>query len=83
MSNRERVSSRSCLRVLLVEDDPPTLELLSQFLGRFYSVIACSSGETAIQALYTNDSIKLIVTDLRMPGVNGFDIVSAGEKIPH
>jgi len=75
MSSCERVSSRSSVRVLLVEDDPPTLELLSQFLGRFYSVIACSSGERALQALYINDSINVIVTDLRMPGVNGFDIL--------
>jgi CheY-like chemotaxis protein len=71
----ERFSRRSRARVLLVEDDEPTLELLSQFLGRFYTVIASSSGERAIQALYTNDRIDLIVTDLRMPGVNGFDIL--------
>ncbi len=75
MSSCERVSSRSDVKVLLVEDDHPTLELLSQFLGRFYSVIACSSGESALQALYTSDGIKVIVTDLRMPGVNGFDIL--------
>jgi CheY-like chemotaxis protein len=65
---------------LLVEDDPPTLELLSQFLGRFYSVIACSSGERALQALYINDSINVIVTDLRMPGVNGFDILRCSNE---
>ncbi len=75
MSNCERVSLRSGVKVLLVEDDAPTLELLSQFLGRFYCVIACSSGERALQALYTNDGINVIVTDLRMPGVNGFDIL--------
>lgn len=71
----ERVSYRSNVKVLLVEDDEPTLELLSQFLGRFYSIIACSSGERALQALYTNERIDVIVTDLRMPGVNGFDIL--------
>jgi len=71
----ERFAKCSGVRVLLVEDDGPTLELLSHFLGRFYAVIACSSGERALQALYTNDRIDLIVTDLRMPGVNGFDIL--------
>lgn len=76
----EHVSSRSGVKVLLVEDDEPTLELLSQFLGRFYSIIACSSGERALQALYTNDRIDLIVTDLRMPGVNGFDILRCAHE---
>ena len=75
MSICERFSNRSSAKVLLVEDDEPTLEVLSQFLGHFYSVIACSSGERALQALYTNDSIDVIVTDLRMPGINGFDIL--------
>lgn len=75
MSVCERVSGRSGINVLLVEDDEPTLELLSQFLGRFYSIIACSTGERALHALYTHDSINVIVTDLRMPGVNGLDIL--------
>lgn len=75
MSVCEHVSGRSAVTVLLVEDDESTLELLSQFLGRFYSIIACSSGERAVQALYTRNDINVIVTDLRMPGVNGFDIL--------
>lgn len=75
MTTCERSSSRSAIKVLLVEDDSSTMELLSRFLGRFYCIIACSSGERAIQSLYTDDGIDVIVTDLRMPGVNGFDIL--------
>lgn len=75
MAGCERLAFRSDARVLLVEDDEPTLELLSLFLGRFYSVTACSSGERALHALYTNEDITVIVTDLRMPGVNGYDVL--------
>lgn len=80
MSICERFSNRSGVKVLLVEDDDPTLELLSQFLSRFYTIIACSTGERAMQALYTNDRIDVIVTDLRMPGVNGFDILRCANE---
>ena len=66
---------RSDIRILLVEDDEPTLELLSLFLGRLYSITACSSGESAVHALCTDDDITVIVTDLRMPGVNGYDVL--------
>lgn len=75
MDGCERVSTRSGTKILLVEDDEPTLELLSLFLGRFYTVTACLSGERALHALYTNEDITVIVTDLRMPGVNGYDIL--------
>lgn len=75
MADREQVSPRSGVKILLVEDDEPTLELLSLFLGRFYFITACSSGESALKALYKNGDIDLLVTDLRMPGVNGFDIL--------
>ncbi len=75
MSGDELSSSRSAIKILLVEDDEPTLELLSLFLGRFYSIVSCSSGERALNALYTISGIDLIVTDLRMPGLNGFDIL--------
>ena len=66
---------RSDIRILLVEDDEPTLELLSLFLGRLYSITAFSSGESAVHALCTDDDITVIVTDLRMPGVNGYDVL--------
>lgn len=62
-------------RLLLVEDDEPTLELLSLFLGRLYPVTACSDGEGAIQSLCADGNITVIVTDLHMPGVNGFDVL--------
>jgi CheY-like chemotaxis protein len=75
MSADASSASRSAIKILLVEDDEPTLELLSLFLARFYSIVSCSSGERALNALYTISGIDLIVTDLRMPAVNGFLIL--------
>jgi CheY-like chemotaxis protein len=70
-----RPSVRTAGKILLVEDDEPTLELLSLFLRKYYSLIACSSGESALDAFSSNDDIALVVTDLRMPGLNGFDVI--------
>ena len=75
MAGCEGVAPRSGVKILLVEDDEATLELLSLFLGRHYSITACSSGERALHALCADDDITVIVTDLRMPGVNGYDIL--------
>ena len=69
--------TRSARRILLVEDDTATLEVLSQFLGKFYLVSACSSGERALELLYLHEDIKVLVTDLRMPGVSGYILIRA------
>ncbi|HQS18704.1 response regulator [Reyranella sp.] len=75
MIGRGRRSRHSGTQILLVEDDRPTLEILSLHLGRFYTIVACIRGETALEALRSNRYISVIVTDLRMPGVNGYDIL--------
>ncbi|OYY33922.1 MAG: hypothetical protein B7Y08_28960 [Rhodospirillales bacterium 24-66-33] len=75
MPSPERVSLRPGGKILLVEDDLPTLEVLSLFLERFYPLIACSSGESALHVLDTNPDVDLILTDLRMPGVSGCDVL--------
>jgi len=80
MDSCEQVAPRSGVKILLVEDDEPTLELLSLFFRRFYSIVACSSGESALQALYMNQDVALIVTDLRMPGLNGYDILRCASE---
>jgi len=80
MPHYKRFPPRSDIKLLLIEDDEPTLELLSLFLGRFYSIITCSSGESALHAFYANADIDLIVTDLRMPGVNGFDVLRCASE---
>jgi|GEM_PF-1076658 len=71
----KRVTPRSGVKILLVEDDCPALEILSLFLKRFYPVIACSSGASALRELESNPDIGLILTDLRMPGASGYDVL--------
>lgn len=75
MIGRGRGSRHSGTQILLVEDDRPTLEILSLYLERFYTILACTSGDRALEALRSNRYISVIVTDLRMPGVNGYDIL--------
>lgn len=76
-----RKSSRSSVKILIVEDDAPTLELLALFLGRFYAVVECADGGSALAALSADSDIALIVTDLRMPGVTGYHILRRADEI--
>ncbi len=60
--------------ILLVDDDPGLLRLLSIRLeAEGYAIHTASSGEDAIPAL-RNHRVDLVVTDLRMGGMDGLEL---------
>lgn len=60
--------------VLVVDDEPDILELISYNLKREgYSVTAVATGEAAIEALRRLRP-DLVVLDLMLPGVNGLEV---------
>ena len=72
--------------ILLVDDDPAALELTQSILqSSSYDVIAASSGEDAL-AILSQRTINVILLDLMMPGMDGFELASrirANEKLQH
>jgi two-component system response regulator HydG len=62
-------------RILLVDDSPDTLEMLQRILAfHRYRVFTASGVAQAIQILDTTP-IDLVITDLKMPGVGGLDLI--------
>ena len=62
--------------VLVVDDEPELLELTKILLEQLgYRVTACGTGEEALQAL-ANQNIKLLVTDIIMPKMNGVELAA-------
>lgn len=70
-------------RILLAEDDPA---LASAFAGRLellgHSVTWSSNGAVAIAAFRTA-SFDLVLTDFRMPQLNGADLIALIRAAPH
>ncbi|MDX9973815.1 MAG: response regulator [FCB group bacterium] len=63
------------LKILLVDDDPEILELLSTFLSaKGFDVMACGSGEAGLELLQ-HKSFDLILSDIEMAGMNGFEFL--------
>jgi DNA-binding NtrC family response regulator len=61
--------------ILVVDDAPDTLELLQRNLeSRGYQIATASNVTEAIEILETT-AIDLVVTDLKMPGANGIDLI--------
>ena len=63
--------------ILLVDDTPDNLRLLSQILSeRQYRVRAVTSGERALESVQLVPP-DLILLDIRMPGMDGFEVCRA------
>ncbi len=62
------------LKVLLVDDEPDVLELVSRaFLRAGYEVVTALDGEQALE-LAASAQPDLIVLDVQLPGIDGFEI---------
>lgn len=73
--------------VLVVEDNPEMRELVSdQLRDEGYNIQEAGNGEEAWNILTNNDNISLIVSDVMMPIMDGFELckkVKSTEKTSH
>ena len=62
-------------KILVVDDDPFVASLLENLLFcENYEVILVASGEGALDVVYNDETIDLILLDIMMPGINGFEV---------
>lgn len=59
--------------ILIIDDNEDILEFLSEVLGETYKLHLAENGEAAQQILDT-EVINLIVSDIMMPGIDGFEL---------
>lgn len=64
------------MTVLAVDDDPAALELVKENLEPRFTVITSSDGRHALDVA-RRQSPDLVILDLMMPGMNGFEVASA------
>ncbi len=71
-------------RVLIVDDDPPVLETSAAIVRSFgFSVRTAEDGFVALQIL-REVLPDIILADLRMPGMSGFELLSiVRRRFPH
>jgi CheY-like chemotaxis protein len=62
---------------LVVDDEPMILEILSEFCASLgMKVYEALDGEGAFRKVETNPEIEVLVTDIRMPGLDGPGLVN-------
>ncbi len=60
--------------VLIVDDSPENIDLLSEVLREDYRIRVATSGERALKIVYSDEPPDLILLDIMMPGISGLEI---------
>ena len=69
------MSTSTTPNILLIDDEAIALSNLSHVFEREgYSVTACKNGEAGLAAMQTKE-FDLVLTDLRMPGIDGMEVL--------
>ena len=74
------------IKVLMVDDERRMRKLVSDFLTRKgYIVIEAGDGEEALDRFYADKDISLVILDVMMPKMNGWDVcreIRKNSKVP-
>ena len=65
--------------ILIVDDEKGTRDLMARALGDRYLVTTAPDAEQAMKALEADPSIALMLSDVRMPGVDGLQLLQAAK----
>lgn len=70
------------IKILVVDDESRMRKLVHDFLTREgYEVVEAADGEEALDIFYSDKEISLIVLDVMMPKINGWEVCREIRKI--
>lgn len=68
--------------ILIVDDDPSILTVMNKSLSGHYRVLAANSGERALELAHADPCPDLVLLDVLMPGMNGYDVLAKLKEDP-
>ena len=79
LEEHQQAANQQRARVLVVDDQPELLRLISRILGREHDVITAGDGAEGLQKVH-DEQPDVVISDVMMPRLNGFELVEALRK---
>ena len=72
------------LKILYVDDEPSNLYLFDIILNGKYQVLTAECGKDGLEVLAGHPDISVVVSDMKMPGMDGIEFIRALKELhPH
>jgi two-component system response regulator (stage 0 sporulation protein F) len=67
-------------KLLYVDDEPINLKLFAINFRNNYNVLTAGSGFEGLTILQSNRDTKIVISDMKMPGMNGIEFIRIAKK---
>ena len=67
-------------KILIVDDEKPTRDVMARALGGSYECLTAPDAEQALAVIEATDDLALMISDVRMPGESGVELVKKAKK---
>jgi len=69
------------ITLLYVDDEPLNLSLFEINFRKKFKVLTADSGFDGLQRLKANPEIGVVISDMKMPGMNGIEFIRAAKEV--
>lgn len=69
------------IKILYIDDEPVNVQLFEMNFSRKYSVITGYDGFEGLNLLENNPDISVIISDMKMPNMNGIEFITNAKKM--
>jgi diguanylate cyclase (GGDEF)-like protein/PAS domain S-box-containing protein len=69
-------------KILIVDDEPLNISIVAEILSREYDLLVATNGEKVLQIVSADPKPDLILLDIMMPGMSGFEVAKLLKEKP-
>lgn len=69
-------------KILIVDDEPLNISIVAEILSHEYDLLVATNGEKVLQIVSSDPKPDLILLDIMMPGMNGFEVAKRLKESP-